>query len=143
MLSTDLDLPTRLRLAIMRLARTLRQQSVTDDITPSMLSALSVVERRGPLSIGELAITERVSPPSMTRVVSHLEERRLVTREVDFTDRRVARLRVTPAGARTLAAMRTRKQAYLAQRLRLMSEEDRSLLAAALPVLERLAEDEH
>ena len=94
MLSTDLDLPTRLRLAVMRLARTLRQQSVTDDITPSMLSALSVVERRGPLSIGELAITERVSPPSMTRVVSHLEERRLVTREVDFTDRRVARLRV-------------------------------------------------
>ena len=143
MLSTDLDLPTRLRLAVMRLARTLRQQSVTDDITPSMLSALSVVERRGPLSLGELAITERVSPPSMTRVVSHLEERRLVTREVDFTDRRVARLRVTPAGARTLAAMRTRKQAYLAQRLRLMSEEDRSLLAAALPVLERLAEDEH
>ena len=143
MLSTDLDLPTRLRLAVMRLARTLRQQSVTDDITPSMLSALSVVERRGPLSIGELAITERVSPPSMTRVVSHLEERRLVAREVDFADRRVARLRVTPAGARTLAAMRTRKQAYLAQRLRLLSEEDRSLLAAALPVLERLVEDEH
>jgi DNA-binding MarR family transcriptional regulator len=142
MLSTDFDMPTRLRLAVMRLGRTLRQQSMTDDITPSMLSALSVVERRGPLSIGELALTERVSPPSMTRVVGHLEERHLVTREVDATDRRVARLRVTPTGARTLAAMRTRKQAYLARRLRLLSEEDRERLAAALPVLERLVEDE-
>lgn len=142
MLSTDIDLSSRLRLAVMRLGRTLRRQSTTDDITPSMQSALSVVERRGPLSIGDLAVTERVSPPSMTRVVGHLEERQLVTREVDPTDRRIARLRVTPAGARALAAMRTRKQAYLAQRVRLLSEEDRALLAAALPVLERLAEDE-
>ncbi len=135
----DLDLPTRLRLAVVRLGRTLRQQSTSDDVTPSMLSALSAVERHGPVSLGDLAALERVSPPSMTRIVGHLEDRRLVTREVDAADRRVTRLRVAPAGTRTLAAVRTRKNAYLAQRLRLLSAEDRAALAAALPVLERLA----
>jgi DNA-binding MarR family transcriptional regulator len=139
MIVTDLDLPTRLRLAVVRLGRTLRQQSTTDDITPSMLSALSAVERHGPVSLGDLASFEAVSPPSMTRIVGHLEERQLVTREVDAADRRVTRLRVAPAGARTLSAVRTRKNAYLAQRLRLLSDEDRAALAAALPVLEHLA----
>jgi DNA-binding MarR family transcriptional regulator len=139
MLTTDLDIPTRLRLAVVRLGRTLRQQSTTDDITPSMLSALSAVERHGPVSLGDLASLERVSPPSMTRIVGHLEDRRLVQREVDAADRRVTRLRVTPAGSRTLADVRSRKNAYLTLRLGLLSDEDRAALAAALPILERLA----
>ena len=139
MLTTDLDIPTRLRLAVVRLGRTLRQQSTTDDITPSMLSALSAVERHGPVSWGDLASLERVSPPSMTRIVGHLEDRRLVQREVDAADRRVTRLRVSPAGSRTLADVRSRKNAYLTLRLGLLSDEDRAALAAALPILERLA----
>src|SRR3982751_4654504 len=81
----DADLPSRLRFALMRLARRLRQQH-DSDTTQSQLSALSVVSVRGPMTLGELAAYERVAPPTMTRIVSHLEERQLVHREVDPSD---------------------------------------------------------
>jgi DNA-binding MarR family transcriptional regulator len=141
MLETDLDLPTHLRLAVMRLSRRLRHESMTDRVSPSMLAALSTIERHGPapITIGDLAAAEQVSPPSMTRTVANLEEQALVTRQVDAADRRVVRLAITPDGARTLSEIRTRKQAFLAERLDRLSAADRATLAAAVPVLEHLA----
>ncbi|HSS09901.1 MAG TPA: MarR family transcriptional regulator [Acidimicrobiales bacterium] len=133
--------PSQLRMAVMRLARRLRQESV-GDITQSQLSALSIVDRRGPLSLGELADIERVAPPSMTRIAARLEERGWVVRAVDSMDRRVARLEVTDAGRALLKETRTRRDAYLATRLRGLSAEERDILLSALPLLERLAGDE-
>jgi DNA-binding MarR family transcriptional regulator len=134
-------LPSQLRLAVMRLARRLRQQSV-GDITQSQLSALSVVDREGPLSLGELADIERVAPPSMTRIAGRLEEQGWVVRTVDATDRRVARLRVSDSGRALLKETRTRRDAYLASRLRSLPVEDLEVLGRALPLLERLAGSE-
>src|SRR5207248_11562840 len=97
----DTDLAARLRLAITRLARRLRQQA-EGEVTPSQLSALSSVERLGPVTLGELAAVERVQPPSMTRIVAGLEEAGLVARKVDERDRRIARVPTTVAGQRLL-----------------------------------------
>ncbi len=143
MLTTESDLATHLRLATMRLSRRLRHESAADGMSPSMHSALAAVERLGPapIPIGDLAAAEQVSPPSMTRIVSHLEAADLVSRRVDPTDRRVTLLTITAAGTRTLAEMRSRKQAFLAARLAALSSEERSVLAAAAPILERLAAD--
>ncbi len=134
-------LPSQLRLAVMRLARRLRQESV-GDITQSQLSALSVVDREGPLSLGELADIERVAPPSMTRIAARLEEQGWVVRTVDATDRRVARLRISDSGRALLKETRTRRDAYLASRLRSLPFEDLEVLGRALPLLERLAGSE-
>jgi DNA-binding MarR family transcriptional regulator len=76
----------------------------------------------------------------MTKIVARLEERGLVVREIDPTDRRVAWVRVTPAAADVLAELRTRRDEYLASRLGQLSAFDRNLIEAALPALERLAE---
>ena len=140
-MQTTAVLPSQLRLAVMRLARRLRQESV-GDITQSQLSALSIVDRRGPLSLGELADVERVAPPSMTRIAARLEEQGWVVRTVDATDRRVAHLAVTDAGRALLKETRTRRDAYLATRLRGLSADERVILGSALPLLERLAGDE-
>ena len=131
-------LPSQLRLAVMRLARRLRQESA-GDITQSQLSALSVVDREGPLSLGELADIERVAPPSMTRIAARLEEQGWVVRTVDTTDRRVARLRISDSGRALLKETRTRRDAYLASRLRSLPVDDLEILGRALPLLERLA----
>jgi DNA-binding MarR family transcriptional regulator len=139
--AAEQDLGPRLRLGIMRLARRLRQQS-EGDVTASMLSALSTIDSRGPITLGALAGVERISPPSMTRIVTRLEERALVTRVVDAADRRVARVSTTAAGRKLLQQNRTRKNAYLAAKVRNLSADERALLQAALPVLERLVEDE-
>src|SRR3954447_466357 len=115
-LPTETELPSRLRFTVMRLARRLRQTG-DSDATLSQLSALAMIEHNGPITLGELAALERVAPPSMTRIVSHLEERGLVTRQVDAADRRVSRVSVTGDGQRLLERSRSKKTAYLAARI--------------------------
>jgi len=132
----------RLRLVIARIARQLRQNvDAPNDLSTSLVSALATVERCGPITLGELASAERVQPPSMTRAVGKLEGRGLVRREVDTQDRRVVRVHITPEGRRLLQRSRTRKNALLAQKLRTLTNDERAAIDAALPLLERLAQD--
>ena len=141
--STDtvqIDTAPRLRLVIARVARLLRQHvDVDTGLSTTLLSALATVDRIGPVTLGDLAAAERVQPPSMTRIVTKLEDRGLVLRVVDARDRRVARVEVTAEGRRLLHRSRTRKNAFLAQRLKSLSSEELAALNAALPILERLA----
>lgn len=125
----------------MRLARRLRQQAATD-ATPSMLSALSSLDLAGPLRLGDLASLEQVRPPSMTRIVARLEEEGLVERAPDPGDRRSALMSLTRAGRDLIARNRTRKDAYLAHRIRSLDPGDIEALGAALPALERLLQTE-
>src|SRR5205807_7198176 len=138
---TDTQLASRLRLAVMRLARILRQKA-QDQITPSQLSALVSVERDGPVTLGQLAALESVQPPTMTRIVVALEEQGLVLREADPADRRIARVHVTTAGRKLLERNRSRKTAYLASRMRGLSPEEREVLERAAGLLERMTADE-
>jgi DNA-binding MarR family transcriptional regulator len=137
----DPELAARLRLVLNRLARRLRNQT-PGDLSPSLTSALVTIELRGPITLGQLAVSERVTPPSITRMVASLERLGLVRREADPGDRRVARVSLTPDGRRTVLRTRTRKTAYLAKRLHKLDESERALVRAALPVLERLLEDD-
>lgn len=136
--STDVAaLASRLRLAVTRLARRLRQQAGSG-VTPSQLVALASIERAGPITIGELGQAEQVQPPTMTKIVGALVEAGLVSREADPEDRRVAWLRVTPAGARLLERSRSRKDEYLARRLRGLDPEELAVLERATEILDRL-----
>ena len=140
----DTELGSRLRLSVTRLARRLRQQAQQADaeVTPSQLATLSSVDRLGPITLGELASVERVQPPTMTRIIAGLEEAGLVARKVDEKDRRVARVEATVAGRRFLERTRSRKDAYLASRIRTLDPEDRAVLARATTLLEKLLEGE-
>lgn len=138
---TDTQLASRLRLAVMRLARVLRQKA-QDPITPSQLSALVSVERDGPVTLGELAALESVQPPTMTRIVAALEEQDLVVREADAADRRISRLHITAAGRKLLEKNRSRKTAYLASRMRGLDAAEREVLERAAALLERMTEGE-
>jgi DNA-binding MarR family transcriptional regulator len=93
------DLAARLRLVVTRLARQLRQRAVVD-LSPSQISALATIERGGPVTLGELAALEHVQPPSVTVVVTRLEEKGLVIRRQDPRDRRVVRVETTKEGRR-------------------------------------------
>ncbi|TMM17583.1 MAG: MarR family transcriptional regulator [Actinobacteria bacterium] len=135
----DAELAARLRLVVTRLSRRLRQQAEAG-VTASQLSALSTIDRCGPLTLGDLAAAEQVQPPSLTRVVSHLEEEGLVERQACQQDRRVARVRVTTEGRDLLQRSRTRKNAYLARRLRTLDVADRAVMADVVGVLEHMLE---
>src|ERR687893_747325 len=122
--ASEAELASRLRLAVTRLARRLRTQ-LPGELSPSQLATLASVERMGPITLGELSSVERVKPPTMTKIVACLEEQGLVSRTVDPSDRRVARVEATAAGLRFLDRSRRQKDAYLAERLRHLEPEDR------------------
>ncbi|WP_245597109.1 MarR family winged helix-turn-helix transcriptional regulator [Jiangella gansuensis] len=136
---TQAGLASSLRIAVGRLSRRIRNEREDDSLTLNQLSALGVLERKGPMPVGELAACERVRPPSMTRTVSALEELGLVVRGPQPADRRVAVVRITEAGLARTAADRKRRDAWLTHRLRELSPDERERLRAALPVLEKLA----
>lgn len=131
----------RLRLAVMRLARRVRQQA-GGGITPSQLSALATVDRQGPLRSGELATAEGISPSSLTRIIAALEQQALLERTTDPTDRRVALVAITLRGRRLLQAARDRGTQYVAGALDRLDPDQLAMLAAAVPVLEALVESE-
>jgi DNA-binding MarR family transcriptional regulator len=126
-----------LRISVTRLARILRRQADTG-LSPSQLSALTSIDRHGPLTLGSLAEHERVAPPSVTKVVAKLEEQGLVSRQADRTDRRVAHVSATETGIDLLADVRQRKDVWLASRIDALDEYQRRRLAAALDVLDAL-----
>lgn len=134
----DLALVARLRVAVARLNRHLRQQA--GDLTPTMQSALVTIEHHGPLTLGELASIEQIAPATVTKLVGKLVDEGLVDRTVDPGDRRSARVRLTALGGERLAESRTRRNAYLATRLRADGAPDPAALRAAAEVLEALAE---
>jgi DNA-binding MarR family transcriptional regulator len=137
--SPETELATRLRLALARSARRLRQESGTD-LSPSLTIALATIERHGPLTPSELAARERVQRPTVTRLAGRLEELGLVTRAADPADRRSALITITPAGRELLAAGRTRKDAFLSERLDALAPADRATLERAATLLEDMLE---
>lgn len=134
------QLASRLRLGVTRLARRLRREAEAG-ITPSLLSALSTVEREGPMTIGDLGAAEHVQPPTMTRIVAALVEAGLLERWTDPRDRRVSWVRATAAGTRLIARSRSRKDAFLARRLRRLEPRELAVLEEAVGILERLVQE--
>ena len=134
------EVASRLRLAVMRLSRRLRQHA-PGGITPSQLSALSTVEAVGRITLSQLAVAERVQPPSITRVVDVLVTDGFATRTQSEEDRRVAWVEPTPDGRALVEAVRRQRDAYLAQRLATLTREDVAVLARAAALLEQLTAD--
>ena len=133
------DLAVRLRLAVTRTARRLRQEA-SAGLSPSQGAMLATIERHGPLTPSELAERERVQRPTVTRMLARLEAEGIVQRAADPADGRSFLVSLTPAGRELLHEVRNRKDAYLAARLRELDEEERAALDRAATVLEHLLE---
>lgn len=137
---TDAGLAAELRMSVVRLRRRLiGERDPANDLSLGAMAVLGCLYRRGPLQIGELAAHERVRPPSMTRTVTALEEAGYVERQQHASDARLVVVHLTDQGTATLLADRKRRDAWLACRLRELSVEERAVLRAAAPILERLA----
>jgi DNA-binding MarR family transcriptional regulator len=135
--SASFELANALRPTVTRLARRLRQQDHTG-LGPTMTAALSSIAKHGGPTHGELAAIEQVAPPTITAIVGKMEGLGLVTRETDAADRRVTRIRITPAGIDQLDEVRNRRTSWLASQLNSLSDDDRRRLVDAVEVLAKL-----
>lgn len=140
--ATHAETAARLRVAIARLARQLRQHS-PGGLTPSQWSALATVEQFGPLRIGDLAEREGVTAPTATRVVASLEEAGLLSRASDPADRRTSYIALTDEARTKLEETRRVQSTELVQRLSGMPTGDVQRLVDLLPILESLLAEDH
>lgn len=124
----------------MRLSRKLRREGSGAQITPTLLAALSTIDRHGPMTVGVLAIHEQVKKPTITRILGELIEDRLVARTPDPVDGRIAWVQVTQEGHRLLQRIRRRHDEYLAKRLKRLSPDELITLERAADILEHLTE---
>jgi DNA-binding MarR family transcriptional regulator len=139
-----LDSAARLRMAIVRTARRLRQEAASESsgLTPTSTAALATIERHGPLTPSELARIERVKRPTITRTLGCLEREGLIERTADPADRRSALVAINGAGRERLRRLRGRKNAYLARRMRDLPAADVETLERAAEILDRMREGE-
>jgi DNA-binding MarR family transcriptional regulator len=129
-----------LRALVGRLARRLRQTSGVGEMTLSQASVLSLLEREGPATPGVLAARERISPQSMGAILISLEALGLVSRTPDPIDGRCLVISLTEAGLQAVHGARRQREERLARALAdHFTAEEKQVLIAALPLLERLA----
>lgn len=137
---SDVGLASALRSSTLRLSRQIRRQRVEGhDLTANQLGVLGALGKHDAMTIGELAAHEQVKPPSMTRIVSNMEEAGLVARRPHETDKRQIVVELTDAAHALLQANRRRRDEWLQTKLKKLTPEERDILRKAAPVLERLA----
>jgi DNA-binding MarR family transcriptional regulator len=137
---SDVGLASALRSSILRLSRQIRFQRADDaELTANQLGVLGALSKHGPMTIGDLAVHERVKPPSMTRIVSNLEVAAMVRRTADESDKRQVRVELTRAAEDLIVANRRRRDEWLQTKLKTLTPQERDILRKAAPVLERLA----
>lgn len=131
-------LADQLHSAAIGLLRRLRREDDAIGITSPRLSALSVVVFGGPLTLGQLAAAEQVKPPTMTRIVTGLEQDGLVQRRPDASDGRLTQIHPTAKGRRILTAGRAQRVQTLAAAVRSLDRQSRTELESGVRVLECL-----
>jgi DNA-binding MarR family transcriptional regulator len=130
-----------LRIAIGAFRRRVQEASATGELSNPQLTALSRLDRLGPMTTTGLARREQITPQAMGATVAGLEKLGLVTRSAHATDARQSILGLTPEG---LAAIHSGRNA-VADKVTAVLEEsftdaEVEILAAAAPLIERLAE---
>ena len=129
---------SELRGVLGQLVRRLR----TENRLPlSQGAVLARLDREGPRSVSELAITERVRPQSMAQTVGDLERDGLVARSPDPCDKRRAVVALTPAGTTALGVDRLHREGWLAEAIVAhLSPAEQAALMEAVAMLRTLAE---
>jgi DNA-binding MarR family transcriptional regulator len=136
----DSEAIDRLRGALTRISRRVDRQTSAGALTTTQSSVLASIAIKGPIGLGELADYEGVNPTMLSRVIGKLEEAGLIERRGDESDRRAARVEITPAGTRVRQELLAQRSALLAERLAALPDDTVRAVLAAVPALEELAD---
>jgi DNA-binding MarR family transcriptional regulator len=138
---TAAPLAADLRLSLSKLLRRLREQAGPNDLTTAQKSVLLRLDRDGPATVSALARAESVRPQSMRVTVAALEQMKAIHGKPDPNDGRQTLVDLTPGFRKALNANRAAKEDWLSQAIAAqLSPEEQRVLAAAVPLLQRLAE---
>lgn len=130
----------QLRPVLLHINRHLRRELHALGVSSSQISLLASINATPGIGVAELAAREGTSAPSISNHIDKLEASSMVTRTRGDTDRRRVGLAVTAEGQRVLRAVRSRRTAWLASRLRDLPHDQLIAVEAALEALRNLVE---
>ena len=110
------------------------------ELSLTAASTLATLERTGPRRLTDLAVNQGVTQPSMTALVSQLEERGLAERRRDPGDGRVVLVAISGGGGRYLSAMRRAGASVYTALIDKLDDREVAALSAAIPALRHLLE---
>jgi DNA-binding MarR family transcriptional regulator len=137
----SLAVAARLRPVLLRLNRELRRELAPLGVTGGQAALLHVIKTSPGIGVRQLAVRENISAAAISNAVGRLETAGLVLRVVSDRDRRRVGLYVTEAGEAVLRAVRSRRTAWLASRLRRLPPEELAAVEAALVPLAALLDE--
>jgi len=128
-----------LRVVFSRLRRRIREVAGDDDLTPSQVSALTLVSKGGAATASTLASAEGVRPQSMAATLAALDQHGLIRRSPDPEDGRRQLVTLTEAGRERVEGDRRARDEWLARALQSRyTEDERRTVLEGLSLLERL-----
>jgi DNA-binding MarR family transcriptional regulator len=134
-----LAVANRLRPALMRIHRYLREEAHDLGVTSTQASLLGAIHRADGVGLGELAFQEHMSAPTLVGHVDKLQALGLLERQrSDPNDRRRVTLHLTATGEGVLKTLRERRTAWLAARLETLAPDELAAVEAAIEPLLRL-----
>lgn len=131
------DTGSRLLSAVARLNRWATRQAEFDT-PPAQARLLALISEVGPARIGELAVADHSSQPTMTIQVQRLEAAGLVQRRSDPSDARVALIEITAQGAAALSEVRRARRVALAPALASLTPAEISAINTAIGAIDRM-----
>jgi DNA-binding MarR family transcriptional regulator len=131
-----------LRPLLLHLNRDLRREALPMGATVGQIALLAAIREEPGIGVRELATRERMSAPALSGYLDRLEAAGLVVREPVEGDRRRVGLHLTDPGRRLLRSTRRMRTAWLAERIRRLTDDQIAALEAALEPLTMLVRDE-
>jgi DNA-binding MarR family transcriptional regulator len=138
-LNDTASMANELRPVLLRLSRQVRRESNEVGVTAGQITLLSGIGEKPGITARELGDRERISAPGMSAHLDRLETAGLIVR-TRGTDRRCVGLTLSEEGERVLRTARQQRNAWLAERLEQLSDEQRAAIEAAIAPLALLAE---
>jgi len=136
----EADLGGQLRSAVGRLYRRFRSERSEGSLGDAALAVLTRLHKHGPQTLTELSEHDRVSPASMSQIVNRLTSAGYAVRARDPGDGRKVLFSATAEGNELARAARAQRNAWLDERLRALSAEDRAVIARAAALLSSIAD---
>lgn len=113
------------------------------NITGPQLSCLVAIQAEGPLTSAQLAKKVYLSPSTLVGIIDRLEEKQLIQRQRDISDRRRVHISITKTGEKLVAASPSLLQETLATALKELPEIEQVSITLALEKLVDLMEARH
>ncbi len=138
------ELASELRGVVSDLAKRLRKQIYSvGELSITEQTTVSYLYRAGSLFPSELAEINKIRKQSMSQVLNHLEELKLIRRTVSRDDKRKTAISLTAAGEKLVDKSRYERDEWLAKAIRArLGEKEVQVLAAAMPLLRLIADAE-